>query len=243
VSWIVVATGAEERAKPYLEALQAVGVPAERLRVVTPEAPQAIGELVAETAGLVLCGGLDVDPARYGEALLPPDAGVEVDAARDALEWDLLAAARLGRIPVWGICRGVQMVNVFLGGSLYQDLPRERPGETAHALASEDQPHDTLAHALRLTAPTRLGTLLGDLPRDGAPQVNSRHHQGIKRLAPGLVAAAEAPDGLIEAVSLPEGPDSWWLRAVQWHPENLVALPEQRALWMDFVRAADGDGR
>lgn len=237
MSWIVVATGAEERAKPYLEALQAVGVPAGRLRVVTPAAPQAIGELVAETAGLVLCGGIDVDPARYGEALLP-DAGVEIDAARDALEWDLLAAARLGRIPVWGICRGVQMVNVFLGGSLYQDLPRERPGATAHALAAEDQPHDTLAHELRLTAPTRLGSLLGGQ----SPQVNSRHHQGIKRLAPGLIAAAEAPDGLIEAVSLPEGPDSWWLRAVQWHPENLVALPEQRALWVDFVRATE-DGR
>ena len=205
---------------------------AERLRVVTPAAPQAIGELVAETAGIVLCGGIDVDPARYGEAVLP-DAGVEIDAARDALEWDLLAAARLGRIPVWGICRGVQMINVFLGGSLYQDLPLERPGSTAHA---NDQPHDALAHALRLTAPTRLGDLLGG----EAPQVNSRHHQGIKGLAPGLIIAAEAPDGLIEAVSLPEGPDSWWLRAVQWHPENLVAMAEQRALWVDFVRAAEG---
>lgn len=241
---IVLSTAAEERAAPYLEALQALGVPAEELLVVTPEDAAEAERLGAGARGLVLCGGADIDPQRYGEAALP-DAGVEVTEGRDDLEWGLLAGAREARVPVWGICRGCQVLNVFLGGSLWQDLPSQRPSPIDH---SQAEPPELLSHVVRVTAPDApLGQRLGkDRPASHRPQVNSRHHQAVKRLAPGLVAVAESPDGLVEAFVLaggqdaaaaPAAPADWWVRAVQWHPENLVALPEQRALWQDFLTA------
>jgi putative glutamine amidotransferase len=235
---IVVATGTDEYAAPYVEALKAAGVPAERIRVVTPD-----GEPIPELCfarGLVLCGGVDVVPERYGEETLP-FANVETFPERDVLEWGLLDAARAAQIPVWAVCRGLQVVNVYLGGSLYQDLPLDRPGTTGHSIA---EPPDTLAHSVRLLprAASAGAARMAELLAHEAPLVNSRHHQGIKRLAPRLAAVAESPDGLIEAVTL-QADDSWWLRAVQWHPENLVALPEQRALWQDFVHASCGEVR
>lgn len=233
---ILLATGAEERARPYAEALAAVGVSDDRIRVVTPQ-ERLVGTL-PQVAGIVLCGGLDIDPARYGEPLRP-DADVEVDAARDALEWEILAAAEEKRLPVWGICRGFQVINVYLGGSLYQDLPLDYPGGSSSHSRSEAP--DVLAHTVRLLprATSAGAARMADLLSRDEPQVNSRHHQGIKRLAPRLAAVAESPDGLIEAVTL-QSEEGWWLRAVQWHPENLVSLPEQRALWEDFVQAAAG---
>jgi putative glutamine amidotransferase len=233
---VVLATGAEPRARPYREALEAVGAPADRLRVVTPEMPGRWNELAADTAAVILCGGLDVAPGFYGETI-HPEARVETDAGRDALEWEILGAARERRLPVWGICRGLQLLNVFLGGTLVQDLPSERPGPIEHSLA---EPPDLLAHSVQAApSATRLAEILGR----GPARVNSRHHQAIERLAPGLVADAHAPDGVIEAVSLPEAADGWWVRGVQWHPENLLALPEQRALWRDFVAVASREAR
>lgn len=222
--WVVLSTAAEERAAPYLEALKQAGLPADRLRVTTPEAP-ADG---LDVAGLLLCGGADVEPQRYGEEPLP-SAGLEVVPERDAAEWRLLAAAQAARRPVWGVCRGLQVLNVYLGGSLWQDLPSQRPSEVGH---SQAEPPDLLAHAVRVTAP---GAPLADR-LDGEPAwVNSRHHQAVKRLAPGLLPVAESPDGLIEAFVLDDA--SWWVRAVQWHPENLTGLATQRALWADFAEA------
>jgi putative glutamine amidotransferase len=224
---IIVATGTDEYALPYVEALKTAGVPTERIRVVTP------GEAVPELCfarGLVLCGGVDVVPERYGEETLP-DANVETFPERDDLEWGLLDAARAARIPVWAICRGLQVLNVWLGGSLWQDLPTQRPGAVDHSVA--DAP-DTIAHAVRITAP---GAPLGELLAAEVPRVNSRHHQAVKRLADGLLPVAESPDGLIEAAVLTD-PD-WWVHGVQWHPENLTALAQQRALWTDFVRATE----
>jgi putative glutamine amidotransferase len=224
---IVVATGTDEYAVPYVEALKAAGVPAERIRVVIP------GEPVAELCfarGLVLCGGVDVVPERYGEETLP-FAQVETFPERDVLEWSLLDAARAAQIPVWAVCRGLQVVNVYFGGSLWQDLPTQRPGAVDHSVS--DTP-DTLAHTVRVTAPD---APLGELLTREVPRVNSRHHQAIKRLADGLVPVAESPDGLIEAAVLAD-PD-WWVHGVQWHPENLIALAQQRALWADFVRVTE----
>jgi putative glutamine amidotransferase len=224
---ILLSTSQEERATPYLEALKAVGVPAERLRVMTPAALGSVGEAIAGATGLVLCGGVDVDPARYGETTRP-DAGVEVLAERDELEWQLLTGARERRLPVWGVCRGLQTLNVFLGGSLWQDLPSQRPGALEH---SQPVPVDALVHAVQANAETALGDRLSQ----DIALVNSRHHQAIRELAPGLRAAAVSSDQLIEAV---EGADAdWWLRAVQWHPENLVGLAQQRRLWLDFAEA------
>ncbi len=223
---ILVATSTDEYAGPYLEALAAAGFPAEALQVVTPftERPDA-----AEAAALVLCGGVDIDPARYGEAVRP-DAGVELAPERDEMEWALLDLARERRLPVWGVCRGIQVLNVYLGGSLWQDLPTQAPSPIDH---SQSETPDTLAHTVEVIAPD---APLGERLTPGLPQVNSRHHQAIRRVADGFVPVALSPDGLVEAAVLDR--DGWWVRGVQWHPENLVALPEQRSLWTDFLRAA-----
>ena len=208
---------------------------------------EELEELAADAAGLVLCGGDDVDPRRYGEEPLA-GAGVEVAPRRDELELALLDAARARRLPVWGICRGFQVINVFFGGSLWQDLPLQRPGAPAveHDLGS---PPDRLAHTVRVLAPDApLGERLA--AAGPAPRVNSRHHQGVRRLGAGLLAVAAAADGLIEAAVWTDGAGGgggaggWWVRGVEWHPENLLALPEQLALWRDFAAAvASSAGR
>jgi putative glutamine amidotransferase len=208
-----------------------------------------VAELAAGAAGLMLCGGSDVDPRRYGEEPLP-GAGVEPLPERDALEWELLAAARDRRLPVWAVCRGFQVLNVFFGGSLWQDLPLQRAGLPAAVTHDPDGPPELLAHSIRVLAPeTPLGKRLA--AAGPAPRVNSRHHQGVRRLGEGLLAVAAAEDGLVEAVVLgggvdggpaaggagAVGGDGWWVRGVEWHPENLLALPEQLALWHDFATA------
>lgn len=235
---ILLATAFEERAAPYIEALKAMGVAAEEIAVVTPEGRSEAGTRIAAARGLVLCGGADVEPARYGEETLP-DARVEITEGRDDLEWALLDAARAAGLPVWGVCRGMQVLNVYLGGSLWQDLPSQRPSSVSHSVSA---PLDHLAHSVRVTAPVApLGARLLAGAADGTP-VNSRHHQAVKRLAPGLLAVAESEDGLVEAFVLADaggnGDPGWWVRGVQWHPENLIALATQRALWQDFLEVA-----
>ena len=243
---VVASARSAERALTYVEALKAGGVAGEAIRVVVAPAAGPVGavggmgdsggagagEWMGDAAGLLLCGGADIAPERYGDKALAA-AGLELEPARDALEWDLLAAARDRGIPVWGVCRGFQLLNVFLGGSLWQDLPLQRPSGVAHELVA---PRDLLAHEARLLAPQApLGERLA--AAGGPPLVNSLHHQGVRRLAPGLLAVAAAPDGLVEAAVLDAGEGSWWVRGVQWHPENLLALAEQRELWRDFAVA------
>ena len=227
---ILLSVSAEKEAGPYLRALAAAGL--DDVRLLSPDmgwTEGSIGEQVAAASGLVLSGGVDVEPHRYGEAARP-DAGLE---RRDALEWSLLDAARAARLPVWAICRGVQVVNVYLGGSLWQDLPTERPTAVEHSFS---EPADALVHPVEVLAPE---TALGRRLSHGTVVVNSRHHQAVKRVADGWVAVAASPDGVIEACEAPgtENGDGWWLRGVQWHPEDLIAMAEQRALWDDFARA------
>jgi putative glutamine amidotransferase len=235
---VLVSTSSEERAAPYVAALRAAGVAAERIAVLTPDPPGALaaaGERIAGAAGLLLAGGFDVDPARYGEAPLA-GADLALRPERDALEWELLEGARARQIPTFCICRGLQVANVFLGGSLYQDIPSQLPAAGTHDLSP---PADALAHAVDAADPA---TALASRLAGGLRLVNSRHHQAIKRLGAGLVAAAlSRGDGLVEAAELADG-SGWWLRGVQWHPENLIAMEEQRVLWDDFARAL-GPGR
>jgi putative glutamine amidotransferase len=207
----------------YLRSLVAAGVPRESIEVATPLSP-AVGPFDA----LVLGGGVDVDPARYGRPTLE-NGRVEVDAERDALDFRLFEEARRTGVPVLGICRGLQVVNVALGGTLVQDLPTERPSPVVHERTREEKKR--LDHRVAIAPGTRLSGIAG------APEaaVNSRHHQAIEAVAPGLTVSAVAPDGVPEAV---ESADDPWLVAVQWHPENLDADPVSQRLFREFLERA-----
>ena len=162
--------------------------------------------------GLLLTGGEDMDPAWYGA-----DPSPHLDPPsreRDLFELALFAVARQRQIPILGICRGIQLINVALGGTLFQDLPSERAGPVEHRPLGS---RDSRSHRVRLLPKSRAAQALGT----NAVKVNSSHHQGIKQLAPGLVASGWTDDDLIEAVeSYAETP---WLLAVQWHPEEMHA--------------------
>ncbi len=229
---IVVATGPDEPAHAYVAALVACGAAPESLRVADSAIINgAAAELVAGAAGLLLCGGVDVGPERYGEPEWP-GAPLACDRSRDAVELALLSVAQAARVPTFAVCRGLQLANVFLGGSLYQDLPTQHPSAVAHSV----EPQHTLVHGV--FAEDRRHPM-ADLLRRAPCVVNSVHHQAIRRLAPELEPIATSPDELVEAAALP-AQHPWWLRGVQWHPENLVELPLQRALWQDFLTAVHG---
>ena len=207
----------------YLRSLEAAGIPRSAIDVVTPREPSR-----RPFDALLLGGGVDVDPARYGTPLLA-DGNVEVDAERDAIDFSLLGEALRLHRPVFGICRGLQVVNVALGGTLVQDIPLEHPSPIVH---QRDQAEKTrLDHRVAISPGTRLASIAG--ARDIA--VNSRHHQAIARVAPGLTVSATAPDGVPEAV---ESPGDAWLIAVQWHPENLKGDSVSVGLFSEFIRAA-----
>jgi putative glutamine amidotransferase len=156
--------------------------------------------------GLVLSGGEDVEPGRYGAK---PHAKLgEVDRARDAVELALIEGAERRHLPVLAICRGIQILNVARGGTLYQDLASERPGPIDHA-------DKGTRHGLQVEQGTRLHRVVGGL----SARVNTRHHQAIRELAPGLSATAWAEDGVIEGVERTAA-DAPWTLAVQWHPEE-----------------------
>jgi putative glutamine amidotransferase len=182
--------------------------------------------------GVFLIGGVDVGPEAYGEERHERcDRG---DADRDWTELTLIRWAAADRKAIFGVCRGIQAINVALGGSLYQHVPEQFARGVKHDCFPTTAPEysrDFLAHAVRVEPGSRLGRALG-----GEQLVNSMHHQGIKRLAPGLVATAFAPDGLIEGV---ERGDGAFCVGVQWHPEELTDRhPPMRRLFADFLEAA-----
>ncbi|MBP9145949.1 MAG: type 1 glutamine amidotransferase [Thermoanaerobaculia bacterium] len=233
---IVVAYIKEDKVAPYLEALAAVGVAESDIFRATPRRTATVDlhELLARADGLLLTGGADLQPCLYGEARRR-DANLDRPAPdRDQLEWDLLCEARAHRTPVFGICRGHQMVNVFLGGSLYQDIELQT-GRSGHdnfidrGFALDHLAHDIVATGIDHPLAARTGKF-------GHPAVNSRHHQAVKVPGKGLVTVAQALDGTIEATVA--GEPGWWITSVQWHPENLVDHPFHRALFEDFLTAA-----
>ena len=201
----------------YVRALEGAGlVP---LAVPTMLAADRAAAALAAVRGLVLTGGEDVAPARYGAA--PHPRLGEVDPVRDAAELALIAAARARGLPILAICRGIQILNVALGGMLYQDLDSERPGPVPHN-------DETGRHPIHVEAGSLLERTLGTR----AASVNSRHHQAIRDLAPGLTAVAWADDGVIEGAEPTDAKEPWMV-AVQWHPEDLT----ERALFDGFARA------
>ena len=179
---------------------------------------------------LLLTGGEDIHPAWYGAEpspyMHPPSR------ERDLFELALFATARQRELPILGVCRGIQLLNVALGGTLYQDLPSERPGPVHHDPGTA---RDARTHTVRLEQGSRAAAALGGTEA----AVNSFHHQAVDRLGGGLVASGWSEDGLVEAVESPAGAP--WLLGVQWHPEEMHAdrsAPE-RGLFRALVEAAE----
>ncbi|MGI9076179.1 MAG: gamma-glutamyl-gamma-aminobutyrate hydrolase family protein [Gemmatimonadaceae bacterium] len=177
---------------------------------------EAFGRMLESVDALVLTGGEDVDPARY-HAVAHPLLG-PTNAARDATEIALVLAARARKLPVLAICRGIQLLNVALGGTLVQHLPAERPGSVDHDPRSS---RHARVHNVVLDRGSRLAAALGETHI----RVNSFHHQALDRVADGLSVVGRAPDGVIEGVEW--SGDDWWALAVQWHPEELTLTPER----------------
>ncbi len=192
-------------------------------------------EIYDRLAGLFLPGGVDIDPATYGEAAGP--ACGRTDPARDWTELLLARWALADHKPLLAVCRGVQLLNVAVGGTLYQDIGTQVPAAIKHDnFPSGGFRRDALSHAVHLAAGSRLARLL----ETDTLSVNSMHHQGIARLAPGLQAVATAQDGLIEGV---EATNGTFVVGVQWHPEDLVDVdPRMRRLFEAFISSA-GQGR
>lgn len=208
----------------YCAAVEAAGgVP-----VLLPlsDGAQAAEELARRLDGLLLSGGQDVDPTLYGEELLPCCG--PLSPAKDRSERAVLEAfLRLDK-PVYAICRGMQLLNVHLGGTLYQDLATQRPSAVTH---SQQPPYDLPVHSVSLRPGGALHAIVG---REQLA-VNSYHHQAVRRLAPGLRAEAAAPDGIVEALSLP---GRRFVLATQWHPENLYRTDESAAAILRAFLAA-----
>jgi putative glutamine amidotransferase len=179
--------------------------------VLLPPVP-GIEDAVSRLDGLVLSGGGDIDPARYGAEASPQLASLRED--RDTAEFALLDAAVAGHLPVLGICRGLQVINVARGGTLHQHLP-DVVGNDGHA----PTPGAFGTHTVRMTPGSRLAEILGGDEADPERAVPTSHHQAVDKLGSGLVATAWAKDGTIEAFEPEDAGTGPFLLAVQWHPE------------------------
>ena len=208
----------------YVTALEAAGLVPLIIPPLTDKG--AAAAILDSVAGLMLTGGGDIDPARYGERRHEKVSNVNV--ARDATEVALVEEARRRRTPVLAICRGIQVLNVALGGTLVQDIPSQCPGALAH---DEDTPRNSRSHDISVEP----GSLIANAIGTGSCSVNSFHHQSVKGLGEGLKVTARSPDGVIEGIES-EGED-WWVLAVQWHPEEMTdsAEPWDRGLFRAFA--------
>lgn len=180
--------------------------------VLTPDTSIANAkEQVKNCSGILFTGGEDIDPERYGKAERRSEC--TINSRRDELEFALFELAVERKLPILGICRGMQLINVALGGALYVDIPTDTPSETEH------RRHDSqdAAHSIALVG----GSLLFKITNEVEGIINSAHHQGIEQLGRGLSASAYAPDGQIEAIEWESIYGSGFLLGVQWHPERL----------------------
>lgn len=213
----------------YFLALESVGAVPVMLPLSADEA--ALSNVIESLDGFLITGGPDAAPAYYGEET-KPGCG-EICPERDTLEMALLRLLWDADKPVFGICRGLQMMNVQRGGTLFQDLPTEHPSEVCHRM---EAPYDRTVHTVTVLKDTPLCQLFGA----ESVGVNSSHHQAVKTLAPGLLPMAVSPDGLTEAIFSPEKRFYW---AVQWHPERLwIKDAYSRKLFETFVNAAKEGG-
>ncbi len=213
----------------YLDAIVSAG--GEPLCIARPS-EERLRDLVSLVDGILIVGGDDIDPQQYGQK--NSGHSKNVDFKRDEVELTLVHLALAKKIPLLGICRGMQVINVALGGSLYQDIGAEMENGVVHDHHHHDGkpvPRNYLAHTITFKKSTQLKMLT----QRETLNVNSLHHQGIKILGENLVASAHAPDGLIEAIELPEHP---FAIGVEWHPEELTDQTSKE-IFQAFIDAAN----
>ncbi len=201
----------------YIDAIKNAGAVC---LLVLPQSKAELSILLSSVSGICIPGGLDVDPNLYHQPNLGSDP---IQSEIDQLDLDVFAISNEKDIPIFGICRGLQIINVALGGTLIQDLPSE---VIDHTLNSKND-NKNRGHLVSILRPSLLYGLFGD-----EIEVNTYHHQAIERLADGLTASAFAADGVIEAVEAKN------LFAVQWHPERMV----QKELFEYFVNICKKNG-
>ena len=223
---IAISVSEKEKAKgaqsKYFQALVAAGARPEELELLTAADSKRLREEGLD--GILFAGGEDVDPALYNEANKYPN--VTVNPARDKFELALLDRSLDQRLPILGICRGTQMINVNFGGTLYQDLQEDSVTSLNHKQTGD---RSSATQSVTISDPdSKLADLL-----HGSCRVNSLHHQAIKRVGRGLRVTAYSEDGLVEALETAD--DYPFLIAVQWHPEEMVDRPEQRMIFEQFL--------
>lgn len=201
--------GGSRLSGPYIQAILKAGGAPVIIPAITDGA--TLRAIVANLDGIVLTGGADLNPLWYEQQ--PVEALQTVDPVRDAYELKLLKLATDRNIPVLGICRGEQLINIAFGGTLYQDIPSQRPAY--HIKHVQDLPAEAVSHSAWVTPGSQLAAILGQ----SEVKVNSRHHQAVQTIAPGFRAVAFAADSVIEAIEAwPDRP----ILGVQWHPESLA---------------------
>ena len=209
----------------YVTALERAGL----IPLIVPplSGEDAAASVLDSVSGLVLTGGEDVDPARYGEQRHEKVRTVNV--ARDATEAALVEEARARGTPVLAICRGIQILNVALGGTLVQDIPSQCGTDIDH---DEEGARNSRTHEVTIEPDSLIARAVGTEHLS----VNSFHHQSVKRVADGMRVTARSPDGVIEGIESSD--DDWWVMAVQWHPEEMTdsAEPWDRGLFKAFAK-------
>jgi putative glutamine amidotransferase len=224
----VIGITASRKLEDYRQAILHVGGEPRVLEFATP-----VNEALSGLDGLLLTGGDDIAPVRYGEGA--HSSVREAEPGRDEFELALVAAARAKKLPIFAICRGIQVLNVACGGTLVQDIPTQMPGAVAHSLPVPPNQSYSLAHEIWIDKDSLLARLMRDRIADDTCEVNSRHHQAVKAVAPGFKVTATAPDGVVEAI---EDPAAGFCLGVQWHPENFWRTGEFRPLFEGFLNAA-----
>jgi gamma-glutamyl-gamma-aminobutyrate hydrolase PuuD len=209
----------------YVTALENAGL----IPLIVPPltSPDAAAAVLDSVAGLVLTGGGDIDPALYGEKR--HEKVHSISAARDATEVALIKEAQERGTPVFAICRGIQILNVALGGTLVQDIPSQCETDIAH---DDESARNSRTHEIAVEPDSLIAKAVGTEHLT----VNSFHHQSVKRVADGMRVTARSPDGIIEGLESTD--DSWWVMAVQWHPEEMTdsTEPWDRGLFKAFAR-------
>lgn len=209
----------------YEESVRRVGGDVRILDARTDKA----ADVIRAADGLLLTGGHDVDPANYGEQ--PHSAYTASEPGRDAYEIELVNRALDANVPVFAICRGMQLLNVARRGTLVQDILDQVGGGMNHVVSD---PPVAIAHDVWLTPDTLVEQLMRERLEGDACPVNSRHHQAVKSPGEGLVVTSTAPDGVVESI---EDPTRRFCVGVQWHPENFYRTGEFRPLFEGFVTA------